>query len=142
MAFDGRTLRFSKIDDLLVIVHAPMDPDPGEWKTMIEACRARADSFRRCLVLASSVKLTPSQRGQLAHLVNRQDVKVAVLVDSAVSRGMVTALGWVTGKYRAFAEDGIESAVAYLGGDLNAVRVRDEIRSMQTELGRAKSATA
>jgi hypothetical protein len=142
MLSQGRTLRFAKMDDLLLIVHAPVDPDPREWRVMIEESRARAFGCRRVLVFGSNARLTASQRSELADFVKRQDVKVAVLVDSAMARGMVTALGWVTGKYRAFPSGDIEAAVAYLGGNLDISSVREEVRSMQRDLLRGSSATA
>jgi hypothetical protein len=142
MPSEGRTLRFTKVDDLLLVVHALVDPDPHEWSAMIAESRARAHGYRRVLVVASNVRLKASQRSELADFVNSNDVKVAVLVDSAVARGMVTALGWVTGKYRAFPTDDIEAAIAYLGGHLDIAIVRDEVRSMQRDLLQGRSATA
>jgi hypothetical protein len=142
MLSQGRTLRFSKIDDLLLIVHAPVDPDPHEWSVMIQESRAHAFGYRRVLVFGANVRLKASQRSELADFVNSNHVKVAVLVDSAVARGMVTALGWVTGKYRAFPSDDIEAAIAYLGGNLDIAKIRDEVRSIQRDLLQGSSASA
>ena len=141
MAFVGRTLKFTRIDDLLLIVHSPVDPDLEEWNTLMVESRTIVHPYRRCLVYSADVKLRAKQRSQLADVVNGLDLKVAVLADSAVTRGMVTALGWVTGKYRAFPLEGIEAAVTYLGGNLDPAKVRAEIQTLQRTFSSGKSAT-
>jgi hypothetical protein len=141
MASNERTLKFTKIDDLLLIVHAPVNPDPHEWHALMKEGRAHGHLYRRALVLSSNAMLHAKQRSELADFINGRDLKVAVLADSPVARGVVTALGWITGKYRAFPLDGVEAAVAYLGGNLDVARIRDEIGLMKTELSRQASST-
>jgi len=134
MASGGRTLRFALVEDLFLIVHAPVDPEPRDWSVLMAQSRASARGFRRCLVSSGDAKLTAKQRGELAAFVKGHECKVAVLLDSAVTRGMVTALGWVTGKYRAFGSEDIEGAAAYLGTQLDPARIRDEILTMRREM--------
>jgi len=141
MASGGRTLRFARLEDLLLIVHAPIDPDPREWNVLMAESRPKEHGIRRCLVSSADAKLTAKQRGELADFLKHHDCRVAVLLDSAVTRGMVTALGWVTGKYRAFPSNDIEGALAYLDAQLDPARIRDEILAMRREM-RQTHATA
>jgi hypothetical protein len=137
MGSGGRTLRFAQIDDLFLIVHAHADPDPRDWALLMDESRTSARRFRRSLVSSGDAKLTPKQRSELAEFVRGHECKIAVLLDSAITRGMVTALGWVTGKYRAFDSNDIEGAAAYLGTQLEPARIRDEILSMRKEMRQA-----
>jgi hypothetical protein len=140
MAGGGRTLRFAVVDDLFLIVHAPVDPDPREWSRLMLESHASMHRVSRVLVSSADSKLTPKQRGELADYVKNHECKVAVLLDSAITRGMVTALGWVTGKYRAFPSDGIEGALSYLSSRLDSATVRDAIRLMRKEMQHAHAA--
>ena len=49
------------LGDVLIVVHAPINPDPGEWRALMEASRANAHRYGRCLVFAGSVTLTAGQ---------------------------------------------------------------------------------
>jgi hypothetical protein len=142
MASTARSLMFTILGDTLLVVHGPMDPEPEEWRELMAASRSTAQSYRRCLVLAGGVTLKAKQRSELADLVNTNGCRVAVLIDSAIARGMVTALGWVTGnKYRAFAMGAIDDAMAYLGGNLDPVEVHGTIDSMREQMSQRKLAT-
>ena len=126
---------YAILGDLLIVVHAPINPDPGEWRALMEASRANAHRYGRCLVLAGSVTLTAGQRAELADLVNAKGFRVAVLIDSAVTRGMVTALGWVTGnKYRAFGPRAIDDALGWIGGGLQGSDVQRLVQSMRGQM--------
>lgn len=139
MGSGGRTLRFAAVDDVFLIVHAHVDPDPREWSRLMDESRANVHRLRRCLVSSADSKLTAKQRSDLGEFVKNHECNVAVLVDSAVTRGIVTALGWVTGKYRAFGSDDIEGAVAYLGSGVDPAKIREEMRSMRREMLQAKA---
>jgi hypothetical protein len=134
MGSGGRTLRYASVDDIFLIVHAHVDPDPTEWNLLMEQSRASVRRYRRCLVSSADSKLTAKQRNDLGEFVKTNECNVAVLVDSALTRGMVTALGWVTGRYRAFNSDDVEGAVAYLESEVAPAKIREEIRSMRKEM--------
>ena|SRR5688572_3361582 len=141
MAAGGRTLRFTLLGDLFLIVHAHVDPDPREWSFLMDESRGNVQRFRRCLVSSGDSKLNAKQRSDLGDFVKSNECTVAVLLDSAVTRGIVTALGWVTGnKYRAFGSDDIERAVTFLGSTLDPAKIREEIRRMLREMQQAPAA--
>jgi hypothetical protein len=62
MASDERTLKFSRIDDLFLIVHGPVNPDPRDWKALMEEGRIQGHLYRRALVFSSNVMLNAKQR--------------------------------------------------------------------------------
>jgi len=140
MAGGGRTLRFALVEDLFLIVHAPVDPDPRDWSLLMLESHGSMHRVTRVLVSSADTKLTAKQRGELGDFIKNHECKVAVLVDSAVTRGIVTALGWITGKYRAFASEDIEGALEYLRSRPDSARIRDEIRLMRKEMQHARAA--
>jgi len=126
-----RTMAYHDFDDLFLLVHGPMNPDPQEWTTLIQTAGKKRQP--KHLVLAGEVQLTPRQRAQIAEVLD-YPCKVAVMLSSPITRGMLTAIGWLTGKHRAFSMTDLAGALQYL--DIAPERL-DEINGRIEELQRA-----
>lgn len=125
------TLAYTHIDDLYVVVHPTADPAPDHWTHMIEDVISLHGRLTGCLVVAGNVKLDARQRSQLADVLRGEKIQVAVLISSPVTRGIVTALGWLVGGYRAFEMSRLEDAMDHLGIPVGR---RDRVRATVAEM--------
>lgn len=109
------TMSVLDIHPVVVVVCGDVDPT-AEDNTLAIADVERT-KHQLCLVYAADVGLTASQRRQIGDLVTRQKLKVAVMIGSAVTRGVVTALIWLTRQdhFRMFGLDELNPALDYLG---------------------------
>ena len=129
-----RTMACHDLGEVFLLVHGPMNPDPQEWATLLQDARKKRQP--KHLVIAGEVELTPRQRAQVAETLD-YPCRAAVMLSSPITRGMVTAIGWLTGKHRAFSMTDLAGALAYL--DVAPERY-NEIRELIAELQRALSA--
>jgi hypothetical protein len=135
------TLAYTHIDDLYIVVHPAADPAPEHWTPMIDDVIGLRGRLTGCLVVAGNIKLDARQRSQLAEALRDQKIRVAVLISSPVSRGIVTALGWLVGGYRAFEMSRLEDAIDYLGISVaRSDRVRVTVAEMRQRLNEARKA--
>jgi hypothetical protein len=91
-----------------------VEPTDAAWERYIELCRLRSGQDLR--VLAESYKTGPNakQRKALAVATADIDYHAAILTDSIVTRGIVTAFAWMGMKQRAFAPNHLAEAGNYL----------------------------
>jgi hypothetical protein len=126
------TLAYDRIDTALIVVHAAKPPSDSDWNRLM---REPLVATKGCIVVAGATKLDAKKRRLLAENVKNLDIKVAVLVSSSVARGIVTALGWLVGGYRAFEMSELEQAAAYVGlPTARAADVQRVVRELQLEL--------
>jgi hypothetical protein len=128
---------------VMVQVHYGTAPDE-EWNAVVD------DLERRLLELAGVVAIalgeggpTPSQRERLNAVVSRmpEATHFALLSDSRVTRGILTAINWLTGRHEqshVFSADDLEGA-------LRALRLTpeqsEEVRAMVEQL-KARAASS
>ena len=129
-------LRWKVIGETMLIVHTRKAPPAAEWDEYIAACWALGHHMQRCLVLAD-ISLSPTQRTQVADVVKAAGTTLVVVVTtSAVARGAVTALGWMTGVHKAFSPRSFEAAVSALGvGPLERAALVEAGVALARELG-------
>lgn len=104
------------------LVHAVFDaPDDNEWRKLLDYLTAHKDSIRGTIVVVhGDGGLTAKQRSGLAEVIKamRPGFRSAVMTESRVTRGVLTALNWLTKKQddsRAFSLADFEGAAAFLG---------------------------
>jgi hypothetical protein len=106
------TMKWLAIDDVMLCVHSMEPPTETEWKAFIDACDelGRRRGIRGLLALAN-VSLTPKQRGNAADTLKRNKTELAAVVtESRLTRGAVTAIGWITGVNRAYSPQELDRA--------------------------------
>jgi hypothetical protein len=133
---------FREVSALIVSVHSAEAPTDEDWSAYLQLCRRKMARERLgALAVTAGGGPNSKQRAALQELLRGGPVPGAVVTDSPVVRGIVTALGWFNPAIRGFAFNrgaGIHDALTYLGVDgLVAERVLIEIRAMQRELGLA-----
>lgn len=135
------TLGWAETSSVFVIMHAPVPPREDDFDALMEA--AAASKAPRYLIFAE-VPLSAGQRARVAKIVNEQQAYSAVLLESPMTRGVTTALGWLTGgRYRAFSPTAIDEALAYLGVEpTENPSVHDTVKQLGRELRKKRAGAA
>jgi hypothetical protein len=98
-------------------------------------CRERAGYDSRFLVETRGGGPDAKQRKVLAEAMKGEDTRVAVMTDSLLARGILTALAWLGLPQRGFAMDDLRAAGPYL--ELSSEELRhaaDELPRLRSEL--------
>jgi hypothetical protein len=116
------SMRYDKTEHGFM-VHAVFDsPSDGDWQKLLDYLLAHKDKLRGTMVFVhGDGGLTAKQRSELAEVIKvmRPGFRSAVLTNSRVTRGILTALNWLTKKQddsSAFPLSGIgfDEAVVFL----------------------------
>lgn len=106
-----------RVDRVLLAVHWAAPPSDDEWDRWIELTCDQPGAVVRALVEAyDEVGPNAKQRKALADRirVSGRDVRSAILTDSVIVRGIVTAIAWLSVSLRAFATNQHHPAASYL----------------------------
>jgi hypothetical protein len=109
-----RSLAYRRLDDLLVVVHHFGELEDADWQALVDATKSLRGKADKCLVLPGGAHLTRAQSAQIAEVVLEGRMRVAVLMEGRAVRGVVTALGWLTKRYRGFGPTAVTEALTYL----------------------------
>lgn len=108
-------------------------PTDAEWSRWLELIRERRGQRLRVLVETSSGP-NATQRRALARATSDIDVRFAILTDSIVVRGIVTALAWLGVPHHAFATHQFAQATRYLElDDAEIAQVQSELLRLRRE---------
>ena len=108
------TFAYDFTDNIVVFVHAPVDPDDEDWALSLRDTRTYAPSIKGCLVVAGQARLSPLQRQQLGETLGSARFKIAVLTSSEAAREDAKLLRAQGHQHMCFAENEIEPALDYL----------------------------
>jgi hypothetical protein len=110
------TVRFERfVDDFLLLFIDRHDPTRAEWQAWLDFVEVGRATYRRPRVVVYSEGGAPDANQRRAlESVMVPETKIAVLVDSLLGRGVVTALGWMYGNFSAFATRDLLGALRYL----------------------------
>jgi hypothetical protein len=136
-----KTMRFREWSGVLLCVHGSTDLQPEEWAAYVDYCLQLPASCNKALIVTDGGGPNAAQRRALQdrYLSKQKEYRVAVMTDSSVVRGIVTALSWFNPDIRAFPYDdgrSLPAAMSYLGLNLDmGSRLRLELQMMRRELG-------
>lgn len=100
---------------LMLAVHSKVPPTDDEWKRWLELAAERIGKDLRAMIeVYDGVGPNARQRHAMVPLLPRVDPRTAVLSDSMVVRGLVTAVSWLGIPNRAFNSGAFEEAARYL----------------------------
>jgi hypothetical protein len=131
-------LRFERLSvDLLLLTLGACRPSARDWQAWLHFVEAGHYSRPRVIVHSAGGGPDATQRRALADVMRAYpSTKVAVMVDSVLGRGIVTALGWLYGGFSAFGTKELGRALEYLdvapgmanaiSGRIDALRVRGD----------------
>ncbi len=119
----ARAIAFSFVEPrTAVLVHTRDTPGDDEWRTYLAALKARLDQQGKSvvsLVVTEGGGPNTVQRTDMneALLKDGGSFSTAVVTESRVARGIVTAMSWFNSGIRAFAPKQLDDAIGYLGLD-------------------------
>lgn len=141
----GNTLNFAteQLDGkvLVLFLHDAGAPDDQTWNAaMDEVARqftaVTADKIA-FLVITDGGAPSTTQRQRLAQVTREARHPIAVVNNSALVRGVITAISWMNPGIKPFAPNKWNEAVAYCGCSAeSAVKLLAKMRVLQRELGR------
>ncbi len=113
------TIAYKRVGNLVVLVHASAPPADAEFDEYIEFLAKQATPRTRILVFSRGGSPNAVQRKKVAEVGDKYyggDTPTAVMTDSPVARGAVTAITWLLSKNKmaAFPLDKLEDALAFL----------------------------
>ena len=114
------TMMMARLERLCVAVVDGTQPTSDEWARWTTLLREAGNPLRVMVETRSGPDA--AQRKALATATRGRDVRFAILTDSVVVRGIVTALEWLGVPHRAFAPHEAARAAAFL--DLDAVECK------------------
>jgi hypothetical protein len=101
-------------DRVCVAVQLSTPPTEREWIDWVALLRERKGTALRVLVETQSGP-NAAQRKALAQATRNEDVRFAVLTNSILVRGIITALAWLGVPHQGFATGQHRQAADYLG---------------------------
>ena len=121
---------------LYIAVHDSKPPTEEEWERWLDLCRLREGRDMRCLVDTRGGGPDPRQRKQLAEVLQKLDGRSAIVTDSLLVRGIITALAWLGAPVRGFKPDDEAAAVDFLELTIHELRqVHEHLPQMRGEVG-------
>nr|WP_206607121.1 hypothetical protein [Sandaracinus sp.] len=108
-------MAFKLVENVMLLVHTNRPPSDEEWGEYVEAVDAQGAAPLAQLVHTQGGSPNAKQRGAFTKMLAGRTVPVAVLNDSALVRGAVTAIAWFNPSLRAFKSADIDAALQYLG---------------------------
>ena len=122
---------------LVVLVHGPNNPADDEWYEYVQTVQRLAekgDGTVACLVVTDGGTPNSVQRTDMNAAFQMdagQKYPTAVVTESRMARGVVTALGWFNAGIKAFAPRQLGAALDYLGVTEDA---HGEVRAVLEDL--------
>jgi len=99
----------------IVVARAlPGDISNDVWNRFLEAISENNTEYVLTLALGSP-SLTATQRKAAADLLKRKSIPAAVVTESPLVRGIVTAVSWLGAKTKSFSWKDLDQAVEYCG---------------------------
>ncbi len=141
----GNTISYDIRGSLLLYVGTPAPPASGEWANWVGALRERAHAAEgaRLVVVAADGGPTVVQRKQLIEAVKSAKLKTAVVSDSLLARGIVTAFKWYGLDLDVFKTSGIEGAYRFVSATPDEAEwLRDTLKTLQRSMSRPRAATS
>lgn len=115
--------------DVLVTFSLPGDVPADRWKLFVDSMANRNLKFAIGSTNGRST-MDSLQRKQAATVFGGL-VRVAVLVDDRVTRGVITALGWLGMNIKAFTWDEAKDAIKYLDTPYPAEKLLDVLQTLR-----------
>lgn len=129
-------LAYERVGDTLVLCHNDKTPADADWNAWIAV--SLRNEHRKVLVSSHGGGPSASQRNRLSQArveSGHPPEQVALLSDSSVLRGILTAIAWLTGNnVKAFSPRELTEALRWLGQPLERQR---EIEALLARLHRS-----
>ncbi|HET6331755.1 MAG TPA: hypothetical protein VFG30_01010 [Polyangiales bacterium] len=127
----------SQFDRVAIAVHDSVPPTDDEWERWMLFYQGRTEG-RALIESYEGAGPNAKQRKALADRTQGIDLRAAILTDSLVVRGIVTAIAWLGIPQHAFPPGHFQQAGEFLGLTRDELsRAIEEINRLRSELHRA-----
>jgi hypothetical protein len=140
------SMAWSISDEIVVTLHNGMPPRDADWADYMSDVEHSGVRVRGILVIPRGTRITPKQRVEVQKWFEVNKARAALVTDSAISRGVVTALSWFGVSIKAYRESELEDAMRYLAVPREA---HGKLKTLVTDLtellkerGRVRTANA
>ena len=136
------TLAYDYCAGCIVYAGCERSPDAFEWHQYIRdmAPRLRRDQTNLALVLAGGTAPGPMLRVEMKEATQGFSVRVAVITDAPLVRGVVQAMSWFHPGYQSFAPKELAQAFAFLRlSESEAAEVQRCALELQAALNRSRA---
>ncbi len=123
-------------DAVMLLVHRREPPTDPEWDVYVAACKdvlERRPEGLRALVITEGGGPTVDQRRRLNDMLAGRGARAAIVAESIMIRGIVTAMSWWNPLIKSFRKHEVPQAFTYLdlpGADMPRVLARlDALRA-------------
>ncbi len=134
----NRTLKHGFSNSTCVLVHTHESPKPDEWEEFVRELEGKMHravlKTERLLVFTDGASLDVKQRGDMQR-VTKAGLKIAVLTESRVVRGVITALGWFGATIRGFGHAEVDEALGWLVPATERGDILTKLQLYKDELG-------
>jgi hypothetical protein len=107
-------MSFAREGRTFIVAHGRDNATPEEWSAFVHALESELPNVSGVLVFTAGATINARQREQIELLTKRGDLRMAVLTDSVMARGVVTALSWFNVQIKAFAPHDEQHALDHL----------------------------
>jgi hypothetical protein len=130
------TIACQRVRSTILLVHGPSPPTQSEWDKYVALVDSSREGVTRVLVDTAGGAPNATQRAEVQQAYNKYPngaPPVAVLSESMIARGVVTAFSWAYGRdrIRAFAPVEFDAALDWLAIDKSSA---DDIRRAMSAL--------
>jgi hypothetical protein len=109
----SESMVFERAGGTMVVAHGPDNPGEAVWASFVATMKELRSEVGRVLVFSAGGSPNAKQRAHLRQQVGT--IHAAILTDSIVARGAVTALSWLGLSIAAFAPPQVTGAMDYIG---------------------------
>ena len=100
-------------ESIVFVVHAPVRPEQPHWDEFMGDVRAQR-GLRGVVVMANNSRLTPLQRAEIQRWYEENKARGALVTNSRMMRGVVTAMNWFNVDMRAFSPESLDDALEFV----------------------------
>lgn len=130
------TMAWCRLGNIAVGVHNPGQPSDQEWEGWLGMCREMIEQgqLQGCLVWTAGGAPNSKQRAMVKSVPGLLPVPIAIMTDSRVARGVITALSWLGKAIKPFPANDLQGALEYLGSQQAAAEVQAEIDALRSRV--------
>lgn len=111
---DGsHTFHWGILGSLLVSYTFPGEVSVSRFSEYLKVIREKEIRYLLSITEGTST-INSVQRKQAADLAREKDLRIAVVLDSAITRGLITAFSWLGVSMKSFAPGKLDDAIRYL----------------------------
>jgi hypothetical protein len=110
----SKTMAWTVIDRLIVVVHGETEPTDAEWSAYLQVVEAQGVVSTKVLISSAGGSPTRAQRAALHRLIDGRSVPVAVVSSDRQVRALVTVFSWFNNQVKAFPPPRMQAALAFL----------------------------